>query len=531
MPDGSRRPRLVVLVDKDVVGDSRVQKCSTAAAEAGWEVFLLGRSTASEPEEFRLGDVQVQLLRAPYALLSHERRSPRGRWRFPLAYRSDEQATMRRRLLNARARDVQARRVFDKAEMAQLRQQGAPGRARAYLLKASVVRREYGWRARRYWHAGRNLQFRRAVAFVKDPHGPWERLRTELRAAVSGDRVWRAYDPVLWDLELAFGPVIDALEPDLVHANDFRMSGVAMRAKARALQAGRDLKVVYDVHEYVPGVRAHSRRWQLANQGHESEYIGRADAVLTVSDRLAEMLQHRYRLPEPPGVVLNAPQFDPHATGGTTLRAACGLDEQAPLLVYSGGSAVQRGLLTMVDAMPMLPAVHVALVVHDNAFTESLVARAEELGVADRLHVLPYVPQDQVVPFLASASAGVIPIHHLPNHEISLITKYFEYAQARLPIVVSDVETMGGQTRELGNGEVFAAGDVADYVRAVTAVLADRGRYTAAYERRPELLQEWSWPRQAQVLIATYARVTGRRPQPRSGHDAPRTAEAPVVGR
>jgi hypothetical protein len=150
-----------------------------------------------------------------------------------------------------------------------------------------------------------------------------------------------------------------------------------------------------------------------------------------------------------------------------------------------------------------------------NAFVLSVQARADELGVADRVHVLPYVAQDQVVPFLASATVGVIPIHHFPNHEISLITKYFEYAHARLPIVVSDVETMARTTRELGNGEVFRAEDVADYVRAVRAVVADRDRYAAVYEDRPAILQDWSWDRQAAILTGIYTEVSGIRPEPR----------------
>ena len=526
MPDPSPRPRLVVLVDNDVVGDSRVQKCSIAAAEAGWDVTLLGRSKTGVADELRLGDVLVRRINAPYALLAYERRAPRGRWRYPFSYRDREQVAMRKRLLDARARDVAARRVLGKQEMERLAAEGSVGRAQALVVKAGIVGRQYGQEARRYWHAGRNLQYKRAVAFVKKPHGPWERVRTEAKALVAGRRVWRSYDPLLWDLELAFGPAIDALQPDVIHANDFRMSGIAIRAKARAAARGRDVKVVYDVHEFVPGVRAHSRRWQLANQANEREYIGQADRVLTVSERLADMLKSRYRLPERPQVVLNAPQFDPDVPPVTTLRKECGVDDDTPLLVYSGGAAPQRGLLTMVDALPRLDGVHVAFVVPTNAFTETVLARAAELGVAGRVHVLPYVAQDQVVPFLASATAGVIPIHHFPNHEIALITKYFEYAHARLPIVVSDVETMAAQTRELGNGEVFRAEDVDDYVRAVRAVLADRARYSDVYDARPEVLQDWSWERQAAVLAEVYTQVSGLRPQPRHADVDPAASAA-----
>ena len=81
------------------------------------------------------------------------------------------------------------------------------------------------------------------------------------------------------------------------------------------------------------------------------------------------------------------------------------------------------------------------------------------------------------MPFLSGADAGVIPIRHFPNHEIALITKFFEYSHARLPIVVSDVKTMAETVRRTGQGEVFEADNLEDFVRAVRAVLADPESY------------------------------------------------------
>jgi glycosyltransferase involved in cell wall biosynthesis len=135
-----------------------------------------------------------------------------------------------------------------------------------------------------------------------------------------------------------------------------------------------------------------------------------------------------------------------------------------------------------------------------------LVARATELGVGDRVHALPYVAHDQVVSFLSTADVGVIPIHHWPNHEIALITKFFEYSHARLPVIVSDVKTMAEVTRSTGQGEVFTAEDIDDYVRAVQAVLADPKRYRAAYDT-PDLLAQWTWEAQADVLDQVYRRL------------------------
>jgi glycogen(starch) synthase len=100
----------------------------------------------------------------------------------------------------------------------------------------------------------------------------------------------------------------------------------------------------------------------------------------------------------------------------------------------------------------------------------------------------------------------VSPLRHLPNHEIALSNKFFEYSQARLPLIVSDVKAMADMVLSTGQGEVFRADDVADFCRAVRAVLAEPERYRAAYER-PGLLQKWTWREQAAVLDRIYTRL------------------------
>jgi glycosyltransferase involved in cell wall biosynthesis len=186
----------------------------------------------------------------------------------------------------------------------------------------------------------------------------------------------------------------------------------------------------------------------------------------------------------------------------------CDIGSDVPLLVYSGAAAPQRGLGIMVEALPQQAGVHVALVTnnHHREFMTGLVDRARELDVLDRVHVLSYVPHWQIVQVVSGADVGVIPIHHWLNHEISLATKFFEYSHARLPLVVSDVRTMAATVRATGQGEVFTAEDVDDYVRAVRAVLDDPERYRSAYDK-PGLLDGWTWAAQAEVLNSVYRRL------------------------
>ncbi|HEX6873956.1 MAG TPA: glycosyltransferase family 4 protein [Micromonosporaceae bacterium] len=497
-----------MLVDNGVNGDSRVQKAARSAAEAGWEVVLLGRSPHGLPQSWRLGQAEVRLLPMPEPLARRRHEFRRAWIRWPLAYPPTGIDEHRTQWVKAWQADLTVRgaalTLAQRQGLAARRVRLRRGWLRSQALAAKGVGRWVWLRSKMLSRARWRRKFR----------NPWDRAYTWFWQAALGDRAWRRLEPGLWDYELAYGPVVDELGPDLIHANDFRMLGVGARAVIRARAAGRDVRLVWDAHEFLPGLkpwRDHAR-WLPAHRAHEREYAPYADAVVTVSEALAELLQREHNLPQLPAVVLNAPALDhaPTADDGPVpeLREQCGVSADTPLLVYSGAAAPQRGMGVMVEALPLLPDVHVAFVVNrpDGHYLRQLRERAAKLGVADRLHVLGYVPHWQVMTFLSGADAGVIPIQHYPNHEIALITKFFEYSHARLPIIVSDVRTMAGTVRETGQGEVFRADDVTDYVRAVRSVLADPGRYRAAYDQ-PGLLANWTWQAQARVLDQVYQRL------------------------
>ncbi|MDM4718748.1 glycosyltransferase family 4 protein [Micromonospora sp. WMMA1363] len=448
--------RVVMLVDNGVDGDSRVQKAARSAADAGWDVTLLG--CADVEREWRLGGAQVRVL-------------PMG------GNRGGGRTGLRQRLVA----------------------RGGP------LLRAARLARR-----------------------------PVEHAQVFFWRTVAGDRAWRHLEPGLWTYERVFGPVVDALAPDLIHAHDFRMLGVAARAVDRARTAGREVRLVWDAHEWLPGARPRrdNVRWLPAHLAYLREYVSHADAVVTVSEALAELLQDEHGLAERPTVLLNAPAVtDPSPTPAEVpdLRDRCGVGPETPLLVYSGTLVEQRGVATVVEALPRLPGAHLALVVADPSapYVRRLLAVAARLGVAERVHPVPYVPHGQVSAFLSAADVGLIPIHHWPNHEIALITKFFEYAHARLPVVVSDVRTMADTVQATGQGEVFRAGDATDLVRAVRAVLADPQRYRRVYDGPASPLPDWTWEAQAERLDAVYRRLLGGGDPPGRSTTTPAVVQAP----
>ncbi|WP_435367580.1 glycosyltransferase family 4 protein [Glycomyces tritici] len=497
-----------MLVQNGVVGDSRVQKEAASAAAAGWEVFLLGRSE-KRAETWDLGGAAVRLVPTgrDFDRRRHEVRRP---WlRSPFAYPPGPLESYRRKQVQAWNADL----AYERARLA------AEPNAVASL---GLGCRTAAVRAASLWIRARTRLSRRVRERRERASGAVDRAAFRFWKGVLGDRAWRRLDPALWDLELAFGPVIDELAPDLIHANDFQMLGVGARAKLRAAAKGRDVKLVWDAHEFLPGMKPWKDHpwWHAAQVGHEREYAPYADAVVTVAEPLAELLVAEHGLTEPPAIVMNTPDFDGAADPGDgepvpDLRELCGIEKDTPLMIYSGVPLVQRGIHIMVEALPSLPDVHAALVLskHHWAYVRSIMARADELGVADRVHLLPHVPHHQVVPFVAGADIGVSPNHHHQNHEISLNTKFFDYSHARLPMVVSDVKTIAATVRATGQGEVFRAEDTEDFIRAVKQVLADPDGYRRAYDERVPL-RTWTWKEQARVLTGVYERLIGS-PAPR----------------
>jgi glycogen(starch) synthase len=475
---------VVMLVANGVVGDSRVQKIAWSMADAGWRVTLVGRAAGADVERFRLKSADVVLVPVPKVVSGYEKSRLRGA-RATAAARRAEYREARAALADRDARTAGRLRST------------AAARARGWLDEHQKADELVGRMSRGPVGGSAKLALSGALGLADTQGG------------------WRQFNPWFADLELAMAPVVAELEPDLIHAHDFHMVGIGARLAATLSTPRHRVRWVYDAHEYLAGIDI-PQRWDARRRlrrrmlvGVEREYIRRADAVVTVSDGVAALLAADHRLPVKPLVVLNAPVISTKATG-RRLRDDVGVAEGTPLLLYSGGMAPRRGVATVIDALVPLSDVnaHLALIAReDDPDVGALRRRAQERGVADRVHVVPYVPVDEVVPYIESATIGVVPILHHPNHELSLITKYFEYLHACLPILTSDVREMAETTRRLGVGEVFTAGDPGSLAEGARRMLADLDMYKKVYAGPDDPRGASLWEEQAAKLDALYRRL------------------------
>ncbi|GAA2819940.1 glycosyltransferase [Kribbella solani] len=502
--------RVVMMVANDVTNDSRVRKEAAALAETGAEVTVLGVSASGLPSREMLDGALIVRVAVPFALREERKRSRKARrdWRPPMVGYKNRSTYVAR-----------SQRV--KAELKELKADSGHAIARAKSGQGNPVKFKLGVATR----------LLRRARWQASERATWVRKGVGNKADSPFKFGWRAYDGVLhrlpwpapWrklhpealDLEIAFGDLIDRLEPDVVHAHDMHVIGVATRAAGRAKLRGRTLKVVYDAHEYVAGLSqygARTRRSIAAWANHEREYIGSADRVITVSPAIATRLRREHNLRTEPVVVMNTPNPADVSVEVSDIRSRIGLASDVPLLVYSGGVTRARGIHTAVQALVDLPEAHLAVVCVPGVATDAvreLQAQAAELEVQDRLHCLDPVKPDEVVAFLRTADVGLIPILRYPSHEMALPNKLFEYAFAGLPVVVSDMPSMKEFVDYTRIGEVFVAADAHDLASKVRTVLGDLDNYRERVVH-PGYQEEVSWSGQAKKLRQLYGELTGR---------------------
>lgn len=507
--EAPHRPHMVMVVGNPVQGDSRVEKSAVTAHEAGYRVTVIGLSHRSVPRLGLVGEVPIYRIAPDYDMYRA--------WRIHHDSAQVEESEKAR------------------AGRQRLRHLRILARYRANQSARSPSHRFYLRLAR-----GATKSLTQSLATLEAAATGFERSLVKMRlmwalwltrSGIPG--IWRRTWPLIADLELAFSEAMMELKPDLLHIHDRHALPAAACASRLLARNGQPVRWVYDAHEWLPGVvftgpAVHAEAWRTA----EAEMIAKADVVVTVTESLAELLQRRHGLPDRPRVVANAPlsrRVPVQSKERRTVREECGLDESVPLLVYAGRIAKRRGLETVIQALPELQDVHLAVVAPPDIKPRRELRRAAaECGVSERVHIVDYVPSESVTWYLSTATIGISPVEHNPAHHAAFGTKMREYLHAGLPMISSDVRTQAEFIREAGVGGVHRAGDVTDCTRVISEVLSHLEEHRAAVT--PALLAEHSWEAQVETLTSVWGELTGSEAPPRrQPRPAPHVIVGPVV--
>lgn len=301
-------------------------------------------------------------------------------------------------------------------------------------------------------------------------------------------------------------PLVRDWHPDVVHAHDWLVGQTAITV-AEATGAS----LVTTIHGTEAG-RHQGRLPQPLNRAiHSVErwLTGRSAAVITCSAAMRAEVLNLFELPGERVTVIgngiDAPRWRPSAAARRAARARLG--EDGPLLVFAGRLVHEKGVQTLLDALPALRDMHPGLrlaVAGTGPYEAALRRRARQRRVARTVRWLGFVAEAELAAVLGAADLVVLPSTYEPFGIVAL-----EAAVAGAPLVVAETGGLADLVAAGVPAASFPPGDAAELSTAVAKLLADPDDTRRDADRAARVVRRnYSWEAVARRTAQTYDAVS-----------------------
>ncbi|HEX8110929.1 MAG TPA: glycosyltransferase family 4 protein [Kofleriaceae bacterium] len=314
---------------------------------------------------------------------------------------------------------------------------------------------------------------------------------------------------------------LDGADYDVVHCRDSWSGIPVLEARSRLGYA-----MVYDLARSPLGETTLDAELDAQYARDEEACLIAADLVLAPTPAAVKALQGRGK-PErvvlsPLGVDVDRFDWDDPPTGGP------------PRILYVGTIDPGRGVRVLVRAMAaIVREVDARLVLAGSMaprFEQPLRDQVRELGLADKIEILPPVDHDQLPALLATATVCAVPAAAdlTPSPTVVFPTKLLEYMACRRAVVAPRRETLGHVVENNREALLFEPGDPIDLARKVLRLLGEpllRDRIAHnAYER---VRREFTASAARRALRSAYRVLSERFAVPL--HDPAEDDDAPKI--
>ncbi len=344
------------------------------------------------------------------------------------------------------------------------------------------------------WRKGKGGEGSRGAQAVKaaspTASGPIGRLSPIKQVLRIVARLW-THAGLLWHLTRC--------RAQIMHAHDVNTLPTAWLA---AVFSGASL--VYDAHEISTSREGYSSFRKLVALV-EKALMPRANGTITTTVARAKFFARAYGIARP--VVLQNRPRRQQVLASNRIRDELGLVRPWPIILYQGGVQQGRGLERLARVAAEVPDAYVVFI-GGGRLEASLRSIVAELHLEERVRFIPTVALAELPSYTASADIGVQPIENTClNHYTTDSNKLFEYVQAGLPVVASDLPEIRRVVREYDLGLLVPPGDSAELAAALRELVAAKNKrqYYAAQSRKASVAL--SWESQEHELVALYESV------------------------
>jgi glycosyltransferase involved in cell wall biosynthesis len=336
------------------------------------------------------------------------------------------------------------------------------------------------------------------VAMYEEPLEEFEKVQgIHVHRVKIKSRSWSKHPVVQFFkyLELLYRVVKAYKKSDILHCNDLNALPVGVVIKKFF---NKKAKIVYDAHEYETETNGLGGLKQKVVRLIEKRLIKDADAVMTVSNLIAEEYVRLYGIKKP-ALVLNTPVYKT-VEKKNLFREEFGIKKEQKIFLYQGALNSGRGLETLLEAFKELKSNAVIVFMGYGVLAPLIAQSAKE---SENIYFHEAVSPEVVLDYTSSADFGISTIEDsCLSYRYCLPNKMFEYMMVGIPLLVSPLPEMKKVVEGYNVGVVLEENSVDGVKKSVEeAMTLD----VKTLENNLEVAKTiYNWQEQEKVLLKVY---------------------------
>jgi len=263
----------------------------------------------------------------------------------------------------------------------------------------------------------------------------------------------------------------------------------------------------YDSHEYFTEVpelvaRPHIRNFWLSI---EKFVFPKLKNVFTVNESIASIYTEKYKVPV--SVVRNLP-FRSVSKFSSVTRDGLGLPIDKKIFLFQGaGINIDRGAEEAIEAIAKTE--NAALLFIGGGDVLSLLKeKVKDMKIADKVFFLPKQPMEILYQYTSLADFGLtLDKDTNLNYRFSLPNKLFDYIQAGLPVLASDLPEVRKIIDQYKIGKIAPSTSVTDIAATMKQMISDDHQFVLWKENLKIAASELCWENEEKKLLQIFKDV------------------------
>lgn len=255
-------------------------------------------------------------------------------------------------------------------------------------------------------------------------------------------------------------------------------------------------RLIYDTHEYFTEVpELVNRPWtRSAWVWLEKLLFPRVKHISTVNDSIAEIYSKKYN--KEIVVIRNVPLSKSQPKPAPTF---------SNVVIYQGNIKLGRGIDLMVQAMRYLDNIQLWLVGGGTEYIEAIKEMIQREGVQEKVRFWGAIPFEDLYPLTCQARIGLsLEDKSGLNTELSLPNKLFDYIQAGVPVIASDLPEIRKIVQHYEIGLILEKRNPQALATLIQGLFNNQPEYQRLCANARKAAQVLNWENEQQKLALLY---------------------------